>query len=189
MEPDEFAAMRALSMRAFGDDEQIGRLLDALRDSWAWDDELSFVAERGGELVGHVLYSHAFLDAPPRLQNVLVLSPIGVRPDRQRKGIGGALIEASLAEIARGEEPLVFLEGHPAYYPRFGFLRGAEMGFTSPSVRIPPGSFFVYPMPRYEPWMTGALVYSDAFWRTDSAGLRELHVERRRERGGAFEGE
>ena len=31
----------------------------------------------------------------------------------------------------------------------------------------------VYPLPRYEPWMTGTLVYPDAFWRTDAVGLRD----------------
>ena len=86
MEAGEFNAMREVSVGAFGGDEQIGRLLDALHDSWAWDDDLSFVAERGDEIVGQVLYTHAILDAPRRLQDVLVLSPIGVHPDLQGRG-------------------------------------------------------------------------------------------------------
>jgi putative acetyltransferase len=88
MQPGEFDAMRQLSIAAFGGDPVIGYLLDALHESWAWDDDLSFIAERDGELVGHVLYTHAILDAPSRLQDVLVLSPIGVRPDLQRQGVG-----------------------------------------------------------------------------------------------------
>jgi predicted N-acetyltransferase YhbS len=70
MDRDEFDAMRSLSIAAFGDDQQIGELLDALHESWAWEDSLAFVAERNGELVGQVLYTHAFLDAPARLQDV-----------------------------------------------------------------------------------------------------------------------
>jgi putative acetyltransferase len=31
----------------------------------------------------------------------------------------------------------------------------------------------VYPLPAYEPWMTGAVIYPDAFWRTDTVGLRK----------------
>jgi putative acetyltransferase len=172
MRPDEFDAMRQLSIAAFGDDPVIGDLLDALRGSWAWEDELSFVAERDGELVGHVLYTHAIIDAPSRLQDVLLLSPIGVRPDLQRQGIGTDLITSTLPVLGRRDEPLVFLEGHPTYYPRFGFRLAADMGFTAPSVRIPRAAFMVYPLPNYEPWMTGALVYPDAFWRTDAVGLR-----------------
>lgn len=173
MQRDEFDVMRALSVAAFGGDQQIGALLDALFESWAWDDDLSFVAVLDEELVGHVLYTRAILDAAPRQVEVLVLAPVGVRPDLQRRGIGGRLIAHSLSALERRPEPLVFLEGHPSYYPRFGFRRGADLGFTAPSVRIPHDAFMVYPLPAYEPWMTGALVYPDAFWRTDSVGLRD----------------
>ncbi len=172
MRAEELAAVRDLSIAAFGGDPQIGPLLDALRASWSWEDELSFVGERGGELVGHVLYSHAIVDAPKRLVDVLVLSPIGVRPDLQRLGIGGQLIRTTLAGFAGRPEPLVFLEGHPSYYPRFGFEGAADLGFTAPSVRIPRAAFMAYRLPAYDPSVTGALVYPDAFWRTDTVGLR-----------------
>ena len=172
MRNDEFDAMRQLARVAFGGDERIVRLLDTLRASWAWEDALSFVAVLDGSIVGQVLYSHAFLDAPTSLVDVLVLSPVGVRPDLQNAGIGSQLIIESLAALATRTEPLVFLEGHPDYYPRFGFRPGGTLGFAAPSVRIPPPAFMVYPLPKYEPWMTGALVYPDAFWRTDTVGLR-----------------
>jgi putative acetyltransferase len=172
MEPAEFAAMRALSIAAFGGDPAIGPLLDLLHDSWVWEDGLSFVAERDGDLVGHVLYTHTFLDAPERLVDVLLLSPVGVRPGLQRRGIGSVLITQSLEVIARRSEPLVFLEGHPTYYPRFGFEPAADRDFVPPSRRIPRAAFMVYPLPNYEPWMTGCLVYPDAFWRADAVGLR-----------------
>jgi putative acetyltransferase len=172
MDSEEFTAVRELEIGAFDGDPAIGPLLDALHDSWAWEDRLSFVAEADDELVGHVLYSHGFLDAPPRLVDVLILGPIGVRPDLQRSGIGSRLIRESLAVVAGRNEPLVFLEGHPGYYPRFGFERAVDLGFSPPSVRIPPDAFMVYRLASCEPWMTGALVYPDAFWRTDAVGLR-----------------
>jgi putative acetyltransferase len=31
----------------------------------------------------------------------------------------------------------------------------------------------VIELPRFEPWMTGTLVYPEAFWRHDSVGLRD----------------
>ncbi|MEO6125907.1 MAG: N-acetyltransferase [Ilumatobacteraceae bacterium] len=173
MRRDEFGTVRELSIAAFGGDPHIGQLLDALRESWAWDDDLSFVAEDGGEVVGHALYTHAILDTSLRLQDVLVLSPIGVRPARQRHGIGGHLITASLTVLRKRTEPLVFLEGHPDYYPRFGFVRAGDLGFVAPSVRIPAAAFMVHMLPSYERWMTGALVYPDAFWRADAVGLRD----------------
>ena len=135
--------------------------------------ELCFVAEDDGELVGQALYTHAILDAPRRLQDVLVLSPIGIRPDRQQHGIGSELINASLAVLRQRSEPLVFLEGNPDYYRRFGFARANELGFVAPSVRIPADAFMVHRLPAYESWMTGALLYPDAFWRVDAVGLRD----------------
>jgi putative acetyltransferase len=172
MRDDEFPEMRAVAAAAFRGDERIARLIDALRVSWAWDDALSFVAERDGSIVGQALYTHAIVDAPATLVDVLVLSPVGVRPDLQGLGLGSQLIRESLAALVDRPEPCVFLEGHPTFYPRFGFRPGASLGFTAPSVRIPPAAFMVYPLPSYDPSMTGALVYPDAFWRNDSVGLR-----------------
>ena len=172
MRPDEYERMRAVSIAAFGGDESIGVLLDALRASWAWHDELSFVAVLDGEIVGQVLYTSALLDAPRELVSVLVLSPIGVRPDLHHVGIGGRLIRDTIAHLQSRPEPIVFLEGSPAYYPRFGFRPGGELGCRKPSLRIPDAAFMALPLEGHEAWMTGTLVYPDAFWRTDSVGLR-----------------
>ena len=172
MRADEFDAVRALAVGAFGGDEGIGDLLDALRGSWAWDDSLSVVAEQDGDLVGQVLYTSALVDAPLRIVRVLVLSPVSVREDLRNRGIGSALIRRSLRALADRPEPAVFLEGHPHYYPRFGFERASALGFAAPSTRIPDEAFMAYRLPRFDPAQTGALVYPDAFWRTDSVGLR-----------------
>jgi putative acetyltransferase len=170
MRPDEFEAMRELSVHAFGDNPQIRELLDLLHASWTWEDDLSFVAERDGELVGQVLFTHAFLDTPTDVLDVLLLSPIGVRPDLQGTGIGSQLIRTALAALALRSEPLVFLEGHPGYYPRFGFRKAGELGFVAPSTRIPAAAFMVYPLPAHRPGTTGQLVYPDAFWRAGAVG-------------------
>jgi putative acetyltransferase len=172
MQPDELGAVCALAEHAFGNDASIGALLGALHESWAWIDELSFVAVLDGELVGQVLYTRALLDAPAQLVDVLVLSPVSVRPELQRRGVGSRLITETLGVISARSEPIVFLEGHPTYYPRFGFEPGGPLGFVAPSLRIPADAFMAYRLPGYEPWMTGTLVYPDAFWRCDAVGLR-----------------
>lgn len=163
---------REVVAAAFGE-EPVADLLDALRESDAWRD-LSFVAEENGEVVGHVSFTRGWLDAPRRLVEVLVLSPLSVRRDRQRNGVGAALVRASLQRLEAREEPLVFLEGSPAYYPRLGFVPGSTLGLTAPSTRIPAPAFQVVTLPTYEPWMRGALVYPDVFWRQDAVGLRDL---------------
>ena len=67
----------------------------------------------------------------------------------------------------------MFLEGSPAYYPRFGFRPGSEHRFRRPSLRIPEAAFQVHLLRAYERWMTGTLVYRQAFWDHDAVGLRE----------------
>ena len=171
----DWSAVRAVHLAAFGAHHRpiVGNLVDDLRDAVARGEGLSLVAEERDEVVGHVLFSPSFLDAPKRLVPVQVLSPIGVVPAYQKRGVGTALIRRGLELLIGRNVPLVFLEGPPAYYSRFGFEPGAAHGFRKPSLRIPDAAFQVLRLPAYEPWMTGTLVYSEAFWRHDAVGLRD----------------
>lgn len=132
----------------------------------------SLVAIEDGEVVGNVMFSRNRLDAPERLVDVQVLSPLGVLPAYQRRGIGSALIRRGLEMLDGAGVPLVFLEGDPRYYSRAGFVPGGALGFRRPSLRIPDVAFQVYRLSAYEPWMTGTLVYHEAFWAHDVVGLR-----------------
>jgi putative acetyltransferase len=152
----------------------IGELVDRLRASPDWIPGLSFVAEREGRIIGHVLFTRSLLDAPQRLVDVLVLSPVSVTPEEQGRGIGSALIQYGLDTVRTRPEPLVFLEGSPTYYARFGFQAAGRRGFRRPSLRIPEPAFQVLALPSYQPWMTGTLVYSRVFWDLDCVGLRDV---------------
>ena len=151
----------------------VAELVDGLRASDVWIDGLSFVAETDGKIVGHLLFTRSLLDAERKLVDVLVLSPLGVRPEYQRRGIGSALVRYGLEQVCDRREPLVFLEGSPSFYPRFGFEPGGPSGFRKPSLRIPDAAFQVVKQPTYDgSWMTGTLVYADLWWRHDCIGLR-----------------
>jgi putative acetyltransferase len=167
----EEPAVRALVERAFGD-AVVGELVDALRASWGWADGLSFVAERDEALVGHILFTRSWLDAPHRLVEILVLSPLSVAPEHRRGGIGARLVREGLARLDERPEPLVVLEGSPAYYARFGFRPAGALGLRRPSTRIPPDAFQAIALPAHEPWMTGSVVYAEPFWALDCVGLR-----------------
>lgn len=170
--PDDAESVHTLIAEAFCD-EVVARLKDGLVSSPAGRDGLSFVAEADGAVVGHVLYTRNLLDAPRRLVEVLVLSPVAVAPSHQGQGIGSELIRRTLDSLADSEFPFVFLEGSPRYYPRFGFVAGRTLGFRKPSLRIPDAAFQVLPLPGHEPWMTGTLVYDQLFWQLDCVGLRD----------------
>jgi putative acetyltransferase len=170
--PEDLMAIRDVVGQAFAEQDVVPDLVDALRASPAWLDGLSFVAEVGGRVVGHVLLTRGLLDARERLVDVLVLSPLAVLPVMQGQGVGGALVRHGLAAAEARGEPAVFLEGAPAYYGRFGFRPGGSLGFRRPSLRIPEVAFQVATTSAYRPWMTGTLVYPDVFWRLDCVGLR-----------------
>ena len=167
-------AVRGVHLAAFGDrGEVVADLVDDLRAAVAKGEGLSLVAEEGDEVVGHLMFTPSLLDAPRRLVSVQVLSPVGVLPAWQRRGIGSAMIRRGLELLVDRAVPVVFLEGPPRYYSRFDFEPGAELGFRKPSLRIPDAAFQARLLPSYEPWMTGTLVYAEAFWRHDCVGLRD----------------
>jgi putative acetyltransferase len=164
-------AVLAVHQRAFGDHGTVvAQLVEALRR----DDPaaLSVVAEQEGQIIGHVMFTRSLLDAPQRLVEVQVLSPLAVLPEHQRRGIGAALIRDGLEQLETRGVPLVFLEGDPGYYSRRGFVPAVSSGFRKPSLRIPDGAFQVAKLAGHEPWMTGTFVYSASFWDHDCVGLR-----------------
>jgi putative acetyltransferase len=172
--PGDKESVREIHLRAFGDHGLVvADLVDTLRETITPKDGLSLVAGHDGKIVGHVMFTRSLLDAPRRLVEVHVLSPLAVIPNYQKRGIGSALVRKGLNALARRAVPLVFLEGDPGYYSRFGFAPGCDLGFRKPSLRIPDGAFQVIRLPEYEPWMTGTLVYAEPFWRHDSVGLRD----------------
>jgi putative acetyltransferase len=165
--------VRRLHETAFGERGRVvADLVDDLRRSLTTADGLSLVADEAGDVVGHVMFTRSWLDAPDRLVDVQVLSPLAVHPRHQRNGIGSALVRAGLQTMIDRAVPVVFLEGDPAYYRRFGFRPGAEQGFRKPSLRIPDAAFQAIALPAYEPSLTGTLVYAETFWRHDVVGLR-----------------
>jgi putative acetyltransferase len=163
-------AVGSVQRTAFGGSHgfTVARLVDALRPV-----ALSLVSEEAAEVVGHVMFSPALVDAQRRLVTVRTLSPLAVAPEWQGRGIGSALVRDGLRRLDEEGVPLVFLEGDPRYFSRFGFGPGGEQGFRKPSLRIPDAGFQVVRLSAYEPWMTGTFVYPDTFWEYGCVGLRE----------------
>lgn len=145
------------------------------------DDSEGYVGVVDGAVVGHVRMTRGWVDAEPRLVEVRYLSPLSVVPQWQRRGIGRALVAHAVAEAGRMAVPAVFLEGDPTYYGPLGWVAASDLGVTPPSARIPTPAFQAVPLPGWEPWMSGALVYADTFWALDVVGLRGARLVRARE--------
>ncbi|MFZ5520389.1 MAG: GNAT family N-acetyltransferase [Pseudomonadota bacterium] len=81
---------------------------------------LSLVAEADGRVVGHIAFSPVTLSSGT--PGWYGLGPVSVLPAYQRQGIGAALIREGLARLQTQGARGCCLVGHPAYYPRFGFV-------------------------------------------------------------------
>jgi putative acetyltransferase len=92
-------------------------IVDGLREGGALT--ISLIAEDEGELVGHVAFSPVKINA--EAVDWYRLGPIAVRPDKQRRRIGRALIEGGLDCIRPLHARGCVVLGDPAYYGRFGF--------------------------------------------------------------------
>lgn len=129
-------------------------LVESLRAATALT--LSLVAEVDGEVVGHIAFS-AVTVGEGGVKGWHGLGPLSVRPDRQRRGIGSALVGEGLRRLQDEGAQGCVVVGDPAFYRRFGFE-------TCAGVRLPgvaPEHFLIR-------WIDGPLPsgdtrYHDAF--------------------------
>ena len=114
-------SIRELTARAFAgvsfSDGTEPFVIDALRAADAL--VLSLVGLLEGRLVGHVAFSAV---GPPTQSGWFALGPVSVEPAFQRRGIGGRLIRAGLAELRDSGANGCVLIGDHRYYRRFGFV-------------------------------------------------------------------
>src|SRR5689334_19712426 len=86
---------------------------------------VALVAESAEGLVGQVACSPVTIDG--RSGSWFGLGPLAVRPDRQRQGIGSALVRAALQRLHLRQAAGYVLVGDPAFYARFGFRPAAPL--------------------------------------------------------------
>ena len=119
--------IHAVNAAAFESDAE-AKLVDALRDQCV-DPFLSLVAELDGRIVGHILFTPVLVVGAADWSAV-ALAPMGVLSEFQRTGIGSLLVVTGLNACRDSGHDVVFVLGHPEYYPRFGFRRMSEFGIT-----------------------------------------------------------
>ena len=124
-ESQDVQQIRTINAAAFGTDAE-ANIVDALRSEAA--DVISLVAEDDSQVVGHIMFSPVHVVGAAGLR-ATALAPMAVIPQRQRLGIGSALVKAGLEECRRSGADAVFVVGHPSYYPRFGFSPASGFGF------------------------------------------------------------
>lgn len=160
--PGDFTAIARVVEAAFGQPDE-ARLVEALRATEGYIPALALVAEAGGEVVGHTMFTHVNLRGDDANRRILALAPVAVRPDVQRSGIGKMLVREGLRIAGDMGEPLVVVLGHPAYYPKFGFSSARAIGVVPPSEAMSDSAFMALPLRAYDASYRGTVVYPPAF--------------------------
>lgn len=103
-------------------------LVNKLRKSKNFIPELSLVAIENDTIVGHIMFTKAYLGET----EVLALAPLAVLPEYQKTGIGKALI-AEGHKIAKNMGYICSVVlGSEKYYPKMGYVPACEYGIISP---------------------------------------------------------
>jgi len=97
----------------------IAELVGELLTTTPPDDLHVFATEDRGELVAGILFTRIRFDGDPR--TVFLLSPVAVAPDRQRQGLGQAVINFGIATLRKAGADAALTYGDPDYYSQVGF--------------------------------------------------------------------
>jgi len=129
----------SLVISAFGNTEgpEIDQLIADLLVDESAQPVLSLVATVDKNIVGHILFSQARIEQFDRDVSAALLCPLAVHPDFQSRHIGSQLVTEGLRQLSDSGVDIVFVLGHPGYYPRYGFSEAGTKGFEAP-----------YPIPR-----------------------------------------
>lgn len=171
----DFQGISDLAMSAFGISEgpAIVQLIGDLSADVTAQPVLSLVAVANGRIVGHVLFSKVGLKPPGLNISAAILAPLAVHPHFQSRGIGGQLVSEGLRQLSGSGIDLVFVLGHPGYYPRFGFSAAGIKGFQAP-YPIPPKNAEAWMVLELRPGIignrSGQVICADAladprYWR------------------------
>lgn len=146
--PRDYLPVLRLILRSFSegtdysDGTDVVAFVEEIRMSRCYIPELSFVAEKDGEIVGFFMLSH-FPLSPSRAGGhsellptpILMLAPVAVSADHFHCGIGTAMLKLGIAAAAKAGYCGIILEGDNNYYNRLGFRTASELGIYPTSGR------------------------------------------------------
>ena len=106
-------------------------LLHILRDNADFIEELDFVMEKDGRIIGQNVFVKANIKADDgRNIPILTMGPISIAPDMQKKGYGKILLDYCLEKAAALGYGAVCLDGNINFYGKSGFGYSHDFGIS-----------------------------------------------------------
>lgn len=93
-----------------------------LRGTKDFNKELTFVAEELGVIIGFITLSNAIIKTDNEEISTLLLRPIVVHDEYQRRGVGKTLLKAAINEAKFLGYKHIFVFGEKDYFSKFGFI-------------------------------------------------------------------
>ncbi len=129
---NDFNRIMEVEKLAFGYDKEAQLVAKLLTDKTA-EPIVSLLAFYKDEAIGHILFTRVYFSEQQEQPMMHILAPLAVKPEYQRKGIGGMLINAGIEKLREINSNLVFVLGHKEYYPKYGFIpHAARLGYPAP---------------------------------------------------------
>jgi predicted N-acetyltransferase YhbS len=131
------------------EEKEIANLvLDLLADPTA-KPFLSLVAFAEEPIVGYILFTKVQIVNSDQGVSASILAPLAVKSAYQNMGIGSLLVNKGIKQLRDMGFELVFVLGHPTYYPKFGFTPAGKVGFETP---------YSIPQEHADAWMVKELI-------------------------------
>ena len=157
--PEDYAAVYRVNTLAF-ERENEAVLVERLR---AVRPHLSLVAINDEQIIGHIFFSPVSVESVEVKIMALGLAPMAVLPEYQNQGVGSQLVKQGLQACRDEGHKVVFVLGHPRYYPRFGFSTAQSKGITC-EYKVPDEAFMVVELePEALKGYTGVVKYGPEF--------------------------
>lgn len=137
-EKEDHKRVYKINKMAFGQEKE-SKLIEKIRRGPNFVPELSLVAEKDNEIVGHILFSKIQIVGESEYET-LMLAPLAVIPELQKQGIGGKLIKKGIEKAKELGVESIIVVGHKDYYPKFGFQKASKWGIKCP-FEVPDGAF------------------------------------------------
>ena len=144
----DFNDIMEVEKQAFGYDKEAELVADLLKDKSA-QPIVSLLAFQDNIAIGHILFTRVYVNQKKNESLFHILAPLAVKPEWQKQGVGGMLINEGIKKLKEIGSEMVFVLGHMEYYPKFGFIPDAKsLGFSAP---------FPIPDKHANAWMVQAL--------------------------------
>ena len=107
--------------------KMVRRLTEEIRSKRFYLPELEIIAVLEGEVVGYAGFSRFHLEGKFE-EKLLILTPVAVKTQLQRRHISKRMIEYGFEKAKRMGFEAVIVEGNPRNYNARGFVTAAEQG-------------------------------------------------------------